>query len=237
VRVFNDDWEPELTAEETLSSGHLARMRSGGETFYGYVQRCEVPFAGYYVAAAFEDDERRVHALFRSRASTRRFAGSGVQLSDILLERESQAGPTIERGERVLRPNPWSAYAPGQRLLTYVEIYNLAMRSGATKYMLRYSIQESPTEAPTAWNRLGRVLKKLVGQEDEPPIVRQSMERRGASHRDSEPLAIDVDALPEGRYEITIRVDDLIGGTTAEISEPFYKVGVSLAEESSRRAP
>lgn len=229
VRLFREDWEPEFTLERIMDPDDLSPMSAGDETYYGYIQRCEVPFESYRVAAAFEDGERSVHVLFLSRASTRRFMNNGVQLSDILLERESRAGPTIERGDNVLRPNPWSAYAPGQPLLTYVEIYDLAMRSGATHYVVRYSIQERAGESPSAWNRLGRILMNIVGQDDRSPIVRQSMERSGASRSDTAQLAIDVSALPEGQYEITIRAEDVIGGTSAEVSKPFYKVGVMTA--------
>jgi GWxTD domain-containing protein len=231
LRLFREGWESELTAEQALHREDLSAMESSGDTYYGYIQRCAMPFDSYQVAAAFEDSSRRVHALFRSRASTYRFTNSGVQLSDILLERESAAGPTIERGEFALRPNPWCAYAPGQLLRTYVEIYDLAMRGGATSYVLHYSIQESSSEPRTAWNRVGKVLKTLALQDDGPPIVTQSMQRSGDSHTDSEPLAIDVDALPPGRYRITIGVEDLIGGNSAEVSKVFYKVGTSLAEE------
>lgn len=231
ARFFREDWTTEVAFANELRGRDLAVVPGTVHTLYDYVRRYPVPFDRYQVACAFDDDAGRVNAQFRGGINPGRFAGDRLQASDVLLERAGYDGATVIRGERLLRPNPWRAYAHGQKLRAYFEVYNLTVRDGRSDFDVRYTIYADPHETPSVWNRLGRVFTDWVNITDKPTPVAQTIERSGFGHVEAEAIAIDVDILPEGWYRLVVTVTDRHTGARVETDKVFFKAGPLLAND------
>jgi GWxTD domain-containing protein len=232
ARFFREDWTTDAFFADELDVMELAVLPGSIHTLYDVIRRYPVPFGRYHVACAFDDDGRRVNAQFRGGVDPSRFAGDQLQASDILLERAGDHGATMIRGERLLRPNPWRAYAHGQMVRAYFEVYNLAVRDGRSHYYVTYTINANPAEEPGAWNRLGHLLTDWVTNTDEPTTVAQTIERTGTRHDEGEAIAIDVDTLPEGWYRLVVTVADVYTGAQVETDKIFFKAAPDLVSDA-----
>ncbi|HXV14499.1 MAG TPA: hypothetical protein VEC56_09875, partial [Candidatus Krumholzibacteria bacterium] len=192
-----------------------------------------------------EDPFGLSRASGRRDANAQRFVGDGLCLSDVLLVREEAPargpGPdgAIERGGRRMRPNVERQYADGERLRTYLEIYSLALATdgGArtSSYDLRYAIFPARTESDPAWVDWGRRAAEWAGfGEDDEAVISQTFRREGRSHDDRETIAIDIDVLDDGRYELLVEVTDRRSGQRAVVHAPFWKETGPVADGKKR---
>jgi GWxTD domain-containing protein len=231
-RFFNDDWHVEHTRCDTVPALNAPMVAGSDYDLYDVVLHNELPFGNYNLACAFEDSRRATIATFIGQCYGERFAGSDLQISDLLYLRDSPGGSAIVRGGETLAANPWRAYAHGQRLDVYFEIYNLAISRGNSRYRLTFEIHNSPEEPPGLWDHLGRAVRPFTGAADGDPAIAQTFERTGESHNERERIAIDVDSLDEGRYRLIVTVADLRDGEETRSSKIFYKTG---DEEHARK--
>jgi GWxTD domain-containing protein len=221
--VFDDDWLPETRFADTLwTSETVARSRRGLGPVYDVVRVVPVAFDNYHVACTFQDALGRAAARFRADADAYRFVGDQLTLSDILLESAADTGAVFVRGERTLHPNTGRRYRSGERLDAYFEVYNLRVAQGRSDYSVTFLIFEAPETPPPAWRRWGGRLAGLVGA-DRAPSISQTFERSGTAHREGEEVAINVDTLADGRYELVVSVEDAVSGERAEARTAFYK--------------
>jgi hypothetical protein len=211
----------------TMTPGSRYRM-------YDIVQRYDMPFDRYHVATAFEDDQRVTNTVMRGQVNAMRYAGDDLIVSDILLERAGDAGNSFERHGFRVRPNPWRTYGHGQRLRAYFEIYNLLVPQGRSNYQITYAIREAVDDDPSVWNRLGRAVSNIMGVFQGDPTVSQTFDRQGIGHREYEKIAIDIDALYEGRYRSIVQVEDLTSGEYARSTKVFNKVGGPKQQQTSK---
>ena len=72
---------------------------------------------------------------------------------------------------------------------------------------------------------------ELVGFARGEPAVAQSFRREGASHVDSERIAVDVDALRPGRYRLVVEITDLHNGSSAVAHTPLVREASSDVSE------
>jgi GWxTD domain-containing protein len=206
------------------------------------VRRLRVPCDRYHVAVALEDEHTRARALGRKDADALRLLGDGLALSDVVLYRDVGASAdrlaVIERGGARMRPRVGRRYAEGERVRAYVEVYNLALttRAGvrASSYDLRYSIYPARGESDDSWVDWARRAVEWAGFREDEAVISQTFRREGRSHDDRESIAIDVDRLADGRYELVVEVEDRVLGRRAAAHAPFWKESAASAE--ARRA-
>jgi GWxTD domain-containing protein len=227
--LFDTGWVREHTFSDTLPAADISRRATGSGHAYDVIRTVPIPFGDYQVACTFQDAAGTAAAVFRSRGDANRYAGDQLAVSDILLERDGTEGATTVRGGRTLRPKPGRRYADGEALCVYFEIYNLGVEGGSSDYMVAFSIYESPQSPTPVWRRWGGRLARFVGF-DEPPTISQTFRRSGRGHRQSEEMAIDVDSLDEGPYEVVVTVSDLSSGQEAQSQATFFRVAPGAGE-------
>ncbi len=232
---FDEVWAREGGISDSVRASDLHETRSTRGRAFEVVRRLRVPCDRYHVAMAFEDPFGLARAAGRRDVSAVRFAGDGLCVSDVLLFREE--GPArrggaddtaIERGGRRMRPNVERQYREGERLRAYVEIYNLALVTDAatrvSRYDLRYAIFSARAESDPAWVDWGRRAVEWAGfGDDDEAVISQTFRREGRAHDDRETIAIDIDALDDGRYQLLVEVTDQRSGQRAVAHAPFWK--------------
>lgn len=224
-RFFDEDWNVEHTVIDSVPAPGAPVVAGSDRDLYDVVLHSELPFGNYNLACAFEDTGHLAVATFIGQCDGERFADSKVLVSDLLFLRGAPGGTAIVRGDHRLPANPWRAYAHGQPLEVYFEIYNLDVSAGRSEYRLSFEIHESPADPPSAWNRLGRAVARFAGFDGGDPTVVQTFERTGQGYEERERIAIDVGTLDEGRYRLIVTVTDLHRGDRAQASKIFYKTG------------
>jgi GWxTD domain-containing protein len=235
---FDATWEREGGFADTVSASGVIETRSTRGRAFEVVRRVQVPCDRYHFAMAFEDQFAIARAVGRRDADARRFLGDELALSDVLLYRAEAPQPgeaAIERGGARMRPNVERQCMQGERLRAYVEIYNLALTTQGSErvssYDLRYAIFPAPSDTDPAWVDWGRRAIEWAGfGDDEDADIAQTFRREGRTHDDRESIAIDVDALDDGRYELVVEVTDRKSGQRALVHAPFWKEAGPVAE-------
>lgn len=235
---FNPMWQREGGFSDSVRASALHETRSARGRSLAWVRQLRVPSDRYHLAVAFEDATAVTRATGRRDADAARFASDRLGLSDVLLFRgeHSQADDiAIERNGARMRPNIERLVAHGERLRAYVEVYNLALASRegarASSYDLRYAIFPARTETDPAWVDWGRRAAEWAGfGDDEDAMISQTFRREGRAHDDRESIAIDVDVLDDGRYQLLIEVTDRESGQRAAVHAPFWKESGRVAD-------
>lgn len=146
----------------------------------------------------------------------RDFRGEGLLLSDLALvekARPRERGDKFGRGELHLVPRFSSRYHRNQSPYLYYEIYNLK-RAPFTNYRLSYAITlVSPRRGvlSSLWNRI-----KSVAQRGRWESVVQSTLNQGRLEDEVGYLEIDMSRARRGNYRLSLKVEDLHSGQTAE---------------------
>ncbi len=225
---FDREWRQTFYYEDTLSAEPIRRESDTGAPWYYLVKGYDLPFDFHRVAFSLVDDTERGQALVQAETNTLSYLSDSLALSDILLYRLAQTpgsqGAVIRRGDKQFLANPGGAYSQAEKLLLYVEIYNLRVPGSGADYDITYSIYDLTADSPTGWARLTKGLKSMMGFGSESdPVISQTLERKSFRHQSSEELAIDIGALRAGGYVLTVAVHDRISGETARRSAAFTK--------------
>jgi GWxTD domain-containing protein len=231
---FDASWVREGGGADTLWTSQLPARSESGRRVIDFVRRLEIPFGAYRVAWSMQDEHARVRALARADADARRFASDGLTLSDVLLyddlpQDAPAAAGAVARGGLRMRPRAGRAFASDDPLRSYVEVYGLTALDGAYDYEVRYSIFPARARRSAVWSEWLHATAELLGFENDDPVISQSFTRRTQEHRASEYIAIDINALAPGSYDLLVEVMDLNAGSTAAGR-------ASLAVEAARNA-
>jgi GWxTD domain-containing protein len=214
---FDHEWKREAADGDTLWTSQLPARETPGARVIEFVRGMSLPFDFYRVAWSIEDDHKRVRALARGHADARRFATDKLTLSDVLLFEEVPDGApamtgVIERGGLRMRPRIGHAYAPGDPLRAYAEVYGLTAYSGDAEFEIRYTIYPGTKADEPAWKDWIRGAADVLGFGEEEPVIAQSFTRRITGHTASEHITIDISALKPGIYDLVVDVLDLNAG-------------------------
>jgi GWxTD domain-containing protein len=236
TRFFDKGWIPEETDTLLIPAHKIAMIPGSRFRIYDVVLDRTVPFDNYHVACTLEDDAGGAKAALRCVCEASHLSRSGLTSSELLFLRDGPPGASFVRGGELLMPNPWRSYGNGQRVGVYFEVYNLSVAARASRYRVTYEIYEDREKSRTGWDRLGRFIANFVGMDQGAPMLAQTFDRTGDSHRSSERMAVDVDLLPEGRYRLWVEIEDLISGAHWETSRNFFKVGSpEVAQDETHR--
>ena len=234
---FDEGWTREGGFCDSLAANDVMETKTTHGGAFEWVRRLRMPSDRYHVATAFEDARGLTRAVGRRDVDAARFARDGLQLSDVLLYRaeEPEAGEAaVERGGTRMRPNVERQYGAGERLRAYVEIYELTLATAGAErtssYDLRFAIFPSRGKDDPAWVDFGRRAIEWAGfGERDDAAIAQTFRREGRSYEERESIAIDIDALDDGRYELVVEVKDRRSGAQALVHAPFWKHAGRLA--------
>lgn len=115
-----------------------------------------------------------------------------------------------------------------------MEIYHLSLATSGSErtssYDLRFAIFPARDNDDPAWVDFGRRAIEWAGlAERDDAAISQTFQREGRSHDDRESIAIDIDALDDGRYELVVEVKDRRSQEVALVHAPFWKHAGRLA--------
>jgi GWxTD domain-containing protein len=225
---FDNDWLPEKRFADTLWTSEVKTTYDKGGRFYYLTRSVAMPFDFYHVACTFQDELGLANSLFKTYGDTYRYAGDGLTVSDILLQKETRREtPYFDRNGIRLYPNTSRRYYFGQRLLVYFEVYNLHTAGKNNDYDVSFAIYESAKNQPSSWRKLGSKVASIAGLgKDKQPSIAQTIHRSGVGYLSNEEIAINIDSLEDGRYELIVSVDDKISGEKAQSSVFFFKNSV-----------
>ncbi|HET6348848.1 MAG TPA: GWxTD domain-containing protein [Candidatus Krumholzibacteria bacterium] len=217
---FNSSWKREGSYSDTLWTSQLPVHADAGRRDIDFVRRASVPFGEYRVAWCLQDEHSRMFALARGDADAGRFAGDGLMLSDVLLyddvtDSGRNSSGAIDRGGQRMRPHTGHMYRADDPVRSYVEVYGLTTIEGMSAFEIRYSIFPGHAGDTPAWKDWFHTAAGVLGFGDSDPVISQSFQREGNSHRANEYLAIDISALDAGVYDLLVEVLDLNSGRHA----------------------
>ena len=229
---FDEAWTREGGFSDSVAVGDVIEAETTpGRAAFEWVRELRMPSDRYHIATAFEDAQGLTRAVGRRDVDALRFAHDGLQLSDVLLYRAEAPRPgeaAVERGGARMRPNVERQYGADDRLRAYVEIYGLTLATdGAERtssYDLRFAIFPSRGKDDPAWVDFGRRAIEWAGfGERDDAAIAQTFRREGRAYNEQESIAIDIDALGDGRYELVVEVKDRRSGESALVHAPFWK--------------
>jgi GWxTD domain-containing protein len=241
---FNDLWIREGGFSDSVRASDLRETRSKDGGAFEVVRRLRLPCDRYHLAIALETPDALARSVCRRDADASRFVGDGLVMSDVLLFRDdagaAETAGTIERGGATMHPHVARRYANGERLRAYVEIYNLSLatraRTRESSYDLRFAIFPADQEDGLGWVDWGRRAAEWAGfGDDDDAVISQTFRRTGRAHHDSESMAINVDVLDPGCYELLVEAKDRRSGERAVVRTPFWKESNPVAEAKDRR--
>jgi GWxTD domain-containing protein len=223
---FDNSWKREGGDLDTLWTSQLPPRAVEGMRVLEFTRRFPVSFGAFRVAWSLQDEHARVRALARGNADASRFAGDQLALSDVLLYDDAPASERttagfVERGGLSMRPRIGHNYTAADAVNSYVEVYGLTLLDGAADYEVRYSIFPATREDTPAWRELLQAAAGVLGFENDDPVISQSFTRHGSEHNVNERIAINIDRLDPGYYEMLVEVMDLNSGQHAASHTPL----------------
>lgn len=168
----------------------------------------------YDVAVEFETADGAAAGVHRETVEIPNFAGSNLQLSDLLLavqvEEGVPAGPgRLQRGDFAIQPSPWGVYAIGDPIAVYFEVYNLGVEGGQATYEVEARL------VPKDQSRgIGRVFKRLFGGRERG--VSTAFPVQVPSPDDRQYVLLDATGQEPGIYTFTLEIRDRVTGARAE---------------------
>ncbi|HEX5132609.1 MAG TPA: tetratricopeptide repeat protein [Candidatus Krumholzibacteria bacterium] len=229
--TFDPAWRRTGAFADTLRLTATSTHHRAGTTHLEVVRRLPGSFDRYHLAMAMEDAHARARASVRGDADAERFVADHTKLSDILLTADpGSGGAGIKRHGQTLVPRIHRGYRAGELLRAYVEIYDLARSARSSRYEIRFAIFPAPDDDASVWEDWSRRIGGLLGLGETPPVIAQSFQRTGTGHDEYETIAIVIDSLPAGAYQLVISVFDGISGQEAQAGTRFYRDAEHLAE-------
>lgn len=221
---FTEDGRPVAYYSQTIPIDSLPPHSCPTGTKRRFTARYELPFNIYRVAHSFEDAEGVTASSSWARASTLRFLGGSLALSDILLvTRTGGEECAVKRQGSRYFPNADGRCLPADKLRLYLEIYSLSLVEGSSSFEVAYSIRPKEREAGGFGGFVRRTAGVLGFRRSSEPVMLQSFQRSGVEKTAAEELAIDINALEPGDYILTATVLDHHSGERASQSKTFNK--------------
>jgi hypothetical protein len=163
----------------------------------------DLPPSRYRVGLSARGNGRR--AVYRGIVDLSR-PGGDLALSDVVVTC-GPPQPSFEAGHGVrLEPNPGARLTHSDQLTAYFEIYHLTPESGGlSRFEYVYTVR-SAWKDPRTW-----IQRVLTPRRLQPPIAASRSEESVGTIR-RQYLTVPIRELPDGPYELEIRVRDLVSG-------------------------
>lgn len=179
----------------------------------------ELPAGTYQIGLTVRDRQghRGVYKSFAHVDGARH----DLALSDIVVScgSPSLAFDATEPAVRI-EPNPAARVVGSDPLTAYFEIYHLALANdGQARFEYVYVVKSAERD-PRIW------LQRVLSPRKKPDPIEVSRQDENTGDLRRQFVTVPVQSLPEGHYQIEIRVRDLVAGSEVARSVRFVKVGV-----------
>jgi GWxTD domain-containing protein len=231
---FDEEWNREGGFTDLVRTADVARPLGNDSLRVELVRRMRLPFGRYHVACALEADPERARATARADTDASRFALDTLSVSDVLLfeppapgaaDPRARTAGAIERGGYRMVPRIGHRYAEGETVQFYAEIYHLSAPGGTARYDVRISIAPAPERHAPVWEIWAGHAGEFLGLSASEPVIAQQYRREGHGHTAHERVAIAVDALAPGSYDLMVEITDTVTGARASSWTPLEKIG------------
>jgi GWxTD domain-containing protein len=205
---FDASWD--TVYSEVLEVSRLPRVYLAGvERHYALgSDRLSMTPGNYSVVFEAEDKTSRAIGSFRDLINVRSFAGTGLNISSLLLARRITEADGVEGRERfTILPNPMRRFDSGGKGALYFEIYNLKQDEfGRTNYEVTYQLR-SLTE---------------VGEVQD-PVWETALTYQHDGSTALEPIHFELDlrTVPPGLWDARIMVKDLRTDATVTTGDSY----------------
>jgi GWxTD domain-containing protein len=178
----------------------------------------ELPPGSYQIGLSVRDAQGR-RGLYRTVANLETPARD-LALSDIVvscgspsLSLESGPNPTVR-----IAPNPGARVDGVSPLTAYFEIYHLMTgRDGQARFEYVYTVKSAERD-PRIW------LQRVLNPRKQPNPIEVSREEENIGDMRRQFVTVPVQSLPPGRYQLEIKVRDLMAGQEVARTALFVKV-------------
>jgi GWxTD domain-containing protein len=183
----------------------------------------DLPPGDYRVGLTVRDGEGR-RGVFSSDAHVLK-VDPALALSDVVIScgvPDLSPGPD---GAPIVRiaPNPAARVLGNDALTAYFEISNLSPdKDGQGRFEYFYTVKSAEKDS-RIW------LKRMFAPREKPPPISASREEQNPGSIRRQFVTVPVQSLPPGRYELEIRVHDLIADDEVRSTAEFTKPGVGAA--------
>ncbi|MFC1529453.1 tetratricopeptide repeat protein [Gemmatimonadota bacterium] len=224
INLFTTDWMPAEDGPE-----HIYRSNSrpifesrGCPALTHNVTFSAVP-GEYLLTTLVTEPETGMRGTAREKVVLPDYSGIDLMMSDIMpAARIIEVGPghtgRFIHGDLEVIPMPGRTLSWNQPLFIYFEIYNLVQdRYGGTSYQITYSVSELPRELRenSPKRRFIRSIGKLLRIRSRRSIRETEIKRTGIDRNVRSSLEIDLSALPDGVYDLTVTITDQVSGQVA----------------------
>ena len=209
--VFDENWD-EVYKSVSKEQFTLSKYLNPKKDFYIICQNnLDVSPGSYNFAIEFLDEKSRNTSAQRTTLNVDSYKFDKLNLSDIVLA--SSIDTTFEKTvfsthNLEIIPNPTRTFSKDQPLYVYFEIYNLRLEApGESSFDVTYNISNVKEEKSTA-SKLFSSIGKIFGSKESGLDISSSYFYRGNSPTDIINLSIDVSALKNDTYNLSISVLD-----------------------------
>ncbi len=240
IFLFDEEWNEVRRDVQERRLVVAADVRQDEPLYLIDRQQEEVPPGRYHFALELVDETSRNVGIVRDTLTVRSFAGDSLQLSDILLASAIQpdsARPVYALGGMAVVPNLFGVFAVDQPLYVYFEVYNLTQTEGG---LTRYRVEQLVRPAGRRGKALTRLLSGLGsifgrGNQNRGEIA-TSYEYVGGDAAATHYNSIQLGNARSGKYELVVRVTDLVGGQSVEGRRAFQLIQPAIRNRLGLRS-
>ena len=187
-------------------------------TYWAGELALEAAPGAYTLAVEFEQPRTDAVGVAREAVMVPDYSGSGLRLSSVLPAFHVEeadgvvAATQLRRGDLVIDPAPWEAFALDRPIYLYVEVYGLTPREGRTNYEVEVILKPEDQANP-----LTRIARRLLGRASPSGVaIRYPVE--GDAADEGQYAILDASGQVPGTYLLTLRIHDRYAGTMVETS-------------------
>ena len=207
--MHNSIWK--RTADDQRTKFYNPRSRRGRSSIE--VFHALVPPDSYFVAWQAKLLDGKVLISQKTQARMYDFSGSGLAMSDVEIAytiEPAKEGSDFNKGPLLVVPNPLRRCPVNRLAYVYFEVYNLALNSEhRTDYAIEYELNCLTPQTS--------FLERMFGLGKKSSITVRSP-RQGNDDWSGENVALDVQQLEPGQYDLRVRLTDNVRHTSVSRS-------------------
>ena len=205
--------------------GHLIFRDNGDLTarddgFVPDMVRVRLPAGRYLMEVGVKDRMSRCHGRYRQDIVVESYREENLRVSDLQIAWKIAADPAESRfrkGDLRVIPMPTRRFGTGQSVFVYYEIYNLTADDfGQTRYEVSYTIASK--DSPGISGLISSLFRWRSGKREQLAVT---YEQLGNADEETEYVELALDNHAPGHYVLTVTVNDVNSGETAEKDTGF----------------
>ena len=214
IAIFDKQFSEITNQRDTIN------LKSNRDSIYIDLTRFTLVPDTYLVGFHIEPQGLDYLGGYKFRWGIEDYSGSDLAMSQIQLATDispvSDSSQFVKHGLKIL-PNPSGRFSREDLLYSYLEIYNLNLNSvGQGQFSIEYQLTHTKPRKKGLANLFG-----LLGG-GEPSSISIQNERQSSGEYSIEYLALDVNNLQMGSYELTINIKDELSGESMSRQTKLY---------------